>query len=125
MAESGGQAQQGKSGQVKGQRAAGQQTTGQQAGAGRGAGVPLSAGEQQKAQQLEGQIRAIEQKLEGMSNTELRDIAIKLETVERAVLLEKIDNELHTIKETIVKPGDAASTSAAGASAAAAVVINE
>lgn len=124
MAESGGQqggqAQQGKGGQVKGPQA-----DGPQAGDRQGAGVPLSAGEQQQAQQLEGQIRAIEQRLEGMSNSELRDIATKLESVERAALLEKIDNELHTIQETIVKPGDAASTSAAGASAAAAVVINE
>jgi len=116
----GAQAQQGKGGQVKGQ-----QGDGPQAGDRQGAGVPLSAGEQQRAQQLEEQIRAIEQKLEGMSNSELQDIATKLEAVERAALLEKIDNELHTLKETIVKPGDAASTASAGAAAAAAVVVNE
>lgn len=60
-----------------------------------------------------------------MSNNELRDIASKLESVERAALLEKIDNELHTLKKTTVKPGDVASTAAAGASAAAVVVLNE
>lgn len=124
MAENGGQkgaqGRQGKDGPVNGQQA-----DGPQAGDRQGAGVSLSAGELQKAQQLEGQIRAIEQRLEGMSNSELRDIATKLESVERAALLEKIDNELHTLKETIVKPGDAASTAAAGASAAAAVVVNE
>ncbi|MDR7865912.1 MAG: hypothetical protein RIN56_03785 [Sporomusaceae bacterium] len=124
MAENGGQ-KGAQDRQVKGGPVSGQQADGPQAGDRQGAGVPLSAGELQKAQQLEEQIRAIEQRLEGMSNSELRDIATKLESVERAALLEKIDNELHTLKETIVKPGDAASTASAGASAAAAVVLNE
>lgn len=41
------------------------------------------------------------------------------------MLLEKIDNELQTVKDTIVKPGDSASTAAADSAAAATVVLNE
>ena len=113
-----------KKGQQKGngQAAQGRQ---QATGDARQASVPLNPGEQAKARQLEGQIAKIEQRLEGMSNSELKQVATKLEGVERSMLLEKIDNELHTVKDTIVKPGDAASTAAAGSAAAAAVVVNE
>lgn len=87
-------------------------------------GVPLSGEEQKQAQAIEQQIQGFEQQLEQKSNSQLKEISTRFETVEREMLLEKIDNELHTIKDTIVKPGDTASTAAAGTSAAAAVAIN-
>lgn len=58
------------------------------------------------------------------SNTELSKIATQLETVERAMLLEKIDNQLHSIKNTVVEPGDTPSTTAAGATAATMIANN-
>lgn len=87
-------------------------------------GVPMNASEQKKAQEIEQQIQTFEQQLESKSNSDLKQISTQLETVERSMLLEKIDNELHTMKDTIVKPGDAATPAAAGAAAATAVTIN-
>jgi hypothetical protein len=78
-------------------------------------GVPLSDSQKQTAQAIEQQIQDFEQKLKGKSNSELKEIATALETVEREMLLEKIDQELQLVKETIVKPGDAASAAAAAA----------
>lgn len=86
-------------------------------------GVPLNAKEQQQSQQMDQQIQQFEQQLQSKSNTELKQISGQLETVERQMLLEKIDNELQTMKETIVKPGDIASTAAAGAASAAATQV--
>lgn len=88
-------------------------------------GVPLSPKQQALAQQVEGQIQEFEKQLETKSNDDLKQIATKLESVERAMLLEKIDNQLHTIKNTAVEPGDGASPAAAGADAAVAVAIQQ
>lgn len=79
----------------------------------------LNAEEPQKAQGVEQQIQNFEQQLESKSNSDLKQIATKLETAERSMLLEKIDNQVQTIKDTIVKPGDGASTAAAGAATVA------
>jgi len=87
-------------------------------------GVPLNNSEQKQAQAIEQQIQGYEQQLQSKSNSDLAKTSTQLETVEREMLLEKIDNELHTIKNTVVKPGDVASTAAAGSTAAAAVAIN-
>lgn len=87
-------------------------------------GVPLSNGEKKQAQIIDQQIQNFEQQLEHKSNSTLSEMATQLETVEREMLMEKIDNELKVIKDTIVKPGDGASTAEAGASAAAAVAVN-
>lgn len=86
-------------------------------------GVPLTAQQEQTAQTIQQQIEDFEGKLEQKSNTELKNIATKLETAEREMLLEKIDQELQTMKETIVNPGDAAASAAAAG--AATVVLNE
>jgi hypothetical protein len=84
----------------------------------------LNAEQQQQAEKIDQQIQDFEQQLKSKSNADLKQIANQLDTVEREMLLEKIDQQLQTIKETLVKPGDmAASTAAAGAGAAAAVAI--
>lgn len=98
---------------------------GKQAAGGLQQGIPLSQSQQAAAGKIEGQIKMIEQQLTGASNSELKEISTKLESVERAMLLEKIDNQLHTMKETIVKPGDGVSTAADGTAAARASVINQ
>ena len=91
--------------------------------AGQGATLTASARQQQTSQAVQQQIDDFERNLQSKSNAELKGIANQLETTEREMLLEKIDQELQTIKETVVKPGDAAeATAAAGA---ASVVINE
>ena len=84
-------------------------------------GVPLSNKQKQQAQAIEQQIQGFEVKLGNSSNSELAQISTKFETVERAMLLEKIDNELHIIKDTIVQPGDGESTADAGVEASVAV----
>lgn len=96
-----------------------------QTAAGQGQGVPLSGKQQVEARKLENQIQQIEQQLQGASNDELKAISTKLDSVERAMLLEKIDNQLHTMKDAMVKPGDGASPAAAGAAAAGAATINQ
>ncbi|MDT8903403.1 hypothetical protein [Anaeroselena agilis] len=85
--------------------------------------VPLTAEQQKAAQAIQKQIEAFESMLGQKSNSELKEIATRLETVEREMLLEKIDQQLQTMKETIVKPGDAAASAAAAG--AATVVLNE
>ena len=70
-------------------------------------GASLNAEEPQKAQGVEQQIQNFEQQLESKSNSDLKQIATKLETAERSMLLEKIDNQVQAIKDTIVKPGEA------------------
>lgn len=86
-----------------------------------GQGIPLSAKGQQLSQQLEQQITQFEQQLNSKSNAEIKQLSEQLETVERQMLLEKVDNELQTIKETVIRPGDIASTAATGSVAAATV----
>lgn len=104
----------------------GQQQSGQAGGQQQDAqGAPLSQQQQQQDQKLEGQIQAIEQQLQGLSNSELKTISSKLEAVERSMLIKKIDNELHTMKDTLVKPGEGGSTAAAGSAAAGAAVIQQ
>ncbi|VBB05209.1 Hypothetical protein LUCI_0416 [Lucifera butyrica] len=82
-----------------------------------------SAGTKQNqvTQAVDQQIQGFEQQLQQKSNSELKEVATKLETVERNMLLQKIDSELQTIKETVVKPGDGAAATAG----AAATVVNQ
>lgn len=83
----------------------------------------LTKEEQQKSKIIEEDIQQFEQTMEEKSNSELADIATQLDTVERSMLLKKIDNELHTIKDTIIKSGDGTeSTLQAGTDAAVAAV---
>ncbi len=82
-------------------------------------GTPLSAAGQVLSNRLDEQIQQFEEQLQAKSNSELKQISTQLEQVEREMLLEKIDNELKTIKDTVVRPGDITSTAAAGATAAA------
>lgn len=83
--------------------------------------IPLTQGQEQTAQHLEEQIQSFEQKMHGMSNDQLKQMSQKLDLAERSALVNKIDHQLHTIKETIVKPGDAASQQAAAASSTAVI----
>ncbi len=98
-----------------------QQTNKQQ---GNNQGVPLNSEQQNQAQAIEQQIQDFEQQLAKKSNSELSEIATKLETVERAMLLEKIDNQLHTVKNAVIEPGGAAPAAAATGATAAAVIAN-
>lgn len=77
-------------------------------------GVPLTPNERQQSREINQHIQKFEESLDQLSNSELKKTAEQLETVEREMLMEKIDNELETIKETVVQPGNAA----AGASVA-------
>lgn len=102
----------------------GKQSAGQEQANG-SRGVPLTAEQQQTDQGIQQQIESFESQLEQKSNTQLKDIATKLESVEREALLEKIDQELQTVKEAIVKPGDSSASVSAATAGAAAVVLNE
>lgn len=117
------QQQQGQSPRGSSQR---QDASEKQEQAGDSQGIPLAAGQKQQEQAVRQQIDNFETELANKSNSELREIATKLESAEREMLLEKIDQELQLIKETVVKPGDGAADASAAASAgAAAVVVNE
>jgi hypothetical protein len=87
--------------------------------------VPLSPKQQQASQVMEQQIQNFEKQLEVKSNDELKTLATNLETVERNVLLEKIDKELNTVKETLIKPGDGVSVAAAAGATAATITATE
>lgn len=86
--------------QADDQQAAAQQTSQQ-------SGSQNSALSGQPADLLEQQIQTIEQKLAQMPASELKTVTAKLEEAEKSMLLQKIDNQLHTMK-------DAAAQSEAG-----------
>lgn len=83
--------------------------------------IPLSENAQKLSQQLDEQIDQFEQTLQSKSNGEIKQISEQLDRVEREMLLEKVDNQLKTIKEAVIRPGDIASTATAGTAAASAV----
>lgn len=90
-------------------------------------GTPISPKGKEISTTFDHLVDDFAQQLETKSNGELAAISKQLDIVERAMLLEKIDNQLHTMKSTLVRPGDIASPAAAGASAAgaAAVEVNQ
>ena len=83
--------------------------------------IPLSERAQKLSQQMDEKIDQFEQVLRSRSNSEIKQVSEQLDRVEREMLLEKVDNQLKTIKETVIRPGDIASTAAAGSAAASAV----
>lgn len=83
--------------------------------------IPLSERAQKLSQQMDEKIDQFEQVLRSRSNSEIKQVSEQLDRVEREMLLEKVDNQLKTIKDTVIRPGDIASTAAAGSTAASAV----
>jgi hypothetical protein len=76
---------------------------------------PQQSQVQQGAQKLEGQIENVENKLQNMPTSALKNISNELETIEKSALMQKIDNQLHDLKDIVAKPGDTDSASSAGA----------
>ncbi|KYZ77053.1 hypothetical protein AXX12_02630 [Anaerosporomusa subterranea] len=68
-------------------------------------GVPLTPNEQHQSEVINQHIEKFKESLDQRSNLELKRTAEQLETVEREMLMQKIDNELQTIKEAAIQPG--------------------
>ena len=64
--------------------------------------TPISPKASELEPQIDQEIGQFKQELASKSNSELKQLSQQLESVEREMLLEKIDNELLTIKETII-----------------------
>lgn len=86
---------------------------------------PLSSKAEQLSTKLDELIGNFEENLKSKSNRELSTISKQLSIIERAMLLEKIDNQLNSMKESVIRPGDVNSPAAIGASAASAIEIRQ
>ena len=73
---------------------------------------PQAGQSQSGAQQIDGQIQQIKQQLPGVSNAQLWQISDQLANLERNILLDKIDDELQSLRESA---DDVTGTNQAGA----------
>lgn len=72
----------------------------QTGGTGQTTQQPQTDGSQSLAQQLDGQIQQVKQQLATVSNAQLKQVSDQLANLERNVLLDKIDGELQSLRES-------------------------